>query len=125
MKNTLLIIGGIHALLFAAFHLSFWRLFRWKAELARVSTVNKGVMQVLNLCLTYLFIALGLVTLADREEILVTRLGHHLLLVLCLFWFIRLVEQFVFFAERSWRSVSLDILFLAGAAIYGLPLVMK
>jgi hypothetical protein len=125
MRNTLLIAGGIHALLFAAFHLCFWRLFRWRAELARVSTINRGVMQVLNLCLTYLFIALGLVTLVDREEIMATRLGHHLLLVLCLFWIIRLVEQFVFFAERSWRSVWLDVLFLAGAVIYGLPLVME
>ena len=124
MKNTLLIIGGFHAFLFSAFHLCFWRLFQWRTELARVSAINKGAMQVLNLCLTYFFIALGLITIADREEVLATRLGHHLLLVLSTFWIIRFIEQFVFFPEKSWRSVILDILFVAGAVIYATPLLL-
>jgi GrpB-like predicted nucleotidyltransferase (UPF0157 family) len=53
MKDTLLIIAGIYGFLFAAFHLCFWRLFLWQTELARVSAINRGVMQVLNLCLIH------------------------------------------------------------------------
>ena len=122
MKDTLLIIAGIYGFLFAAFHLCFWRLFLWQAELARVSAINRGVMQVLNLCLTYFFVALGLITVVDRAEILGTKLGHHLLLALSAFWAIRLVEQFLFFDSRTWRSAVLSIIFLAGALIYAAPL---
>jgi hypothetical protein len=124
MKNTLLIIAGVHSLLFAAFHLCFWRLFAWQTELSRVSAINRGVMQVLNLCLTYFFIAIGLITVADRAELLGTRLGHHLLLLLSVFWVIRLVEQFLFFDGKTWRSIVLSAIFLAGAVIYAVPLLM-
>lgn len=122
MKNTLLIVAGLHSFLFAAFHLCFWRLFQWRTELARVSAINRGVMQVLNLCLTYFFIALGLITVADKEEIMATRLGHHLLLALSVFWALRLIEQFVFFDGKRWLSVLLSIIFFAGVVIYAVPL---
>jgi hypothetical protein len=41
MKNTLLIIAGIHSLLFAEFHLCFWKLFAWRTDLSRVSAIKR------------------------------------------------------------------------------------
>jgi hypothetical protein len=32
-----LLLGGLHSLGFAAFHLAFWKLFAWKRELAQLS----------------------------------------------------------------------------------------
>ena len=59
-----------------------------------------------------------------KEEILETRLGHHLLLALSVFWTLRLIEQFVFFDWKNWRSALFSGLFFAGAVIYAVPLVL-
>ena len=82
-------------------------------------------MQVMNLCLTYLFLALGVIVMLDRREILATHLGHHLLFMLTLFWLFRFAEQFIFFSFRSVFSKVLTVMFAAGIAIYSLPLVLE
>lgn len=57
--NTLIIIGGIYCLAFAFFHLAFWRLFDWKSELPKLNSINRGVLQVLNIRLTYVFFVIA------------------------------------------------------------------
>ena len=37
LTPTLLVAGGIFNLCFAVFHLCFWRLFRWKEDLASLT----------------------------------------------------------------------------------------
>ena len=46
MSETLLIIGGIYNLLFAFFHLLFWKIFDWKTDLASLTSVNRAIMQI-------------------------------------------------------------------------------
>lgn len=123
--EDLLLIGALHSALFAVFHALFWRLFRWPAELSRLSAINRGVMQVLNLCLTFVFAAMALIVAVNRSEILTTRLGTHLLVFLAAFWALRLIEQFQFFKANHWASWLLSALFLAGVVLYALPLAMR
>jgi len=53
--KQLLIAGSIYNLLFAIFHILFWKIFR-KTQLNKLDFLNRGIMQVLNLCLTFCFL---------------------------------------------------------------------
>lgn len=122
---TLLLLGALHSVLFALFHLCFPRLFRWRHELPRLSVANRGIMPVLNLCLTFFFVGLGALVAAHRHELLSTPVGHHLLWLLSAFWAFRLAAQFIWFPVRHWASWVLIFLFAAGSALYALPLLWR
>ena len=47
--HTSIVAGGIFCICFALFHLAFWKLFRWETELAKLTSLNRAVVQVLNL----------------------------------------------------------------------------
>ncbi len=79
-----LVAGGIFNLGFAVFHLLFWRLFDWKKDLASLTALNRSVMQILNLCLTFLLLVMGYISLFLRRELLSTELGKTLLIAMAL-----------------------------------------
>jgi hypothetical protein len=121
--KTLITIGGIYHLGFAVFHLAFWRLFSWKKDLSRLSPVNRKIMQILNLRLTYVFVAVGLISLLLAESLLSSDLGKAVLIGVALFWLMRAIEQVVFFGLRQAASLVIFLVFLAGAAIYLYPVL--
>jgi hypothetical protein len=107
---------GIYHLGFALFHLGFWKLLRWKEELARLGHVNRDVMQILNICLAYLFFAFAAIAFVFPEV-----MGPQWLVVLAGFWLVRAVLQLVFFRRLGARlNAALVALFALGAI---LPLV--
>ena len=118
MKNTLLIIGGFYHLGFTIFHLFFWRLFHWKKDLASLTIVNRAVMQILNLCLTFVFIVVAYISLFYSFEMLSTNLGKVITASISLFWLIRFAEQLYFFGLKKPFSIILSMLFFAGFIIY-------
>ncbi len=122
--KTILIIGGLFHLGFAFFHLFFWKLFRWKEDLAALNHVNRAVMQILNLCLTYVFIVVGILSIVYRHELVATTLGNALLVAIAVFWFLRLVQQIIFFGLRGRRTNVFSALFFIGGVLYLLPLWM-
>jgi len=121
--EALLAIGGAYHLAFAIFHLFFWRLFRWKSELAKLSSINRNVMQILNLRITYLALVFSYLSFALPEDLLSTTLGRTMLGAIALFWAMRAVEQVWFFGVRSRLSNAFVAVFLAGAALYAIPLL--
>lgn len=121
MKNTLLIIGGFYHLGFAIFHLFFWRLFHWKKDLASLTIINRAVIQILNLCITFVFIVVAYISLFYSAEMLSTNLGKVITASISLFWLIRFVEQLYFFGLKKLFSIILKILFFAGFIIYLIP----
>ena len=54
--ETYVMVGGVLTAAFVVFHLCFWKLFRWKADLSRLTSLNRAIVQVLNLCLTFVFV---------------------------------------------------------------------
>lgn len=54
MKRFLLAVCGVIGGLFTVLHLLFWRMFDWGHELPKLSAVNQGIMQVMNI--SFLFI---------------------------------------------------------------------
>lgn len=123
-SNAWLIAGAVHSAAFGLFHLGFWRLFSWRTELSKLSPVNRGVMQVLNLCLTYVFFAFAALVGIYRAELPTTEFGRALLLGIAGFWALRLVEQFIFFNWKHPRSWVLSGLFLVGAGLHAAPALL-
>jgi hypothetical protein len=122
--GNIVVIGGIYNIGFAVFHLLFWKLFRWREDLASLTSLNRAVMQILNLCLTFAFVLFAFVSLFHSVEMVSTALGRSLLLLIAIFWFLRAVEQIFFFGLRRVVSVVLFLIFIAGFALYTLPLVV-
>jgi len=71
--STAIHAGGVFNLAFAAFHVLFWRLFDWDRDLATLNAINRAVMQILNLCLTFIFLAFAYLSFEHAEELLGTR----------------------------------------------------
>ena len=112
--EQLIVVGRIYCLAIAAFHLAFWKLFRWPEDLTSLSFINRAVKQFLNFGLTFIFVIFGIVLLVYSMEIASTPLGRTLLSLILTFWLLRAVERVVFFGLRSGISVLFFIVFLAG-----------
>ena len=123
MKNTLLIVGGFYHIGFAIFHLFFWRLFHWKKDLASLTIVNRAVMQILNLCLTFVFIVVAYISMFYSSVMLDTNLGKVITASIAIFWLLRFAEQLYFFGLKKRLSIILTILFVAGFLIYLIPVL--
>lgn len=114
----LIIAGGVYDLGFAIFHLTFWKVFRWKEDLFKISRLNSGIFQIINLCLTFIFFLMAYVSFFHINDLMTTGLGMALLTGFALFWLLRMVEQIVFFGFKRRVSVIFTALFLLGCLIY-------
>ena len=122
--EIMIFVGGVFNLGFAIYHIMFWRLFRWREDLASLRHINRSVMQVLNLCLTFVFLVMAYVSFFHTSELIQTSLGKTLLIAFSLFWFLRMIEQVVFFGTKNKMSVAFTLVFLLGSAIYLLPILL-
>ena len=123
MNKVLLLVGGLYNLGFVLFHLSFWKIFRWHEELRLISPVNRGIMQVLNIRLSYVFVVFAYVSIFHWEELISTPLGITILISISLFWFMRAIEQIKFFSLKDNRSAAIFIVFVIGCVLYLIPLL--
>lgn len=114
---TLIKLGGLANLGWFVFHCFFWRLFAWREQLRRLSQVNRGVMQVLNLCLSCVFLLFAVVSLWFADELLKPGLGRVLLIGIGVMWTLRLIEQPLFFGS-SRISNLFSLLFVLTSACY-------
>jgi hypothetical protein len=118
--STLVVIAGVFNLAFAAFHITFWRLFQWPASLGSIGHANRGILYVLNMALTAFFILVGVLLLAYSGDVASTGLGSALLWGLALFWLARAAVQAPVFGLRKPLSMMLLVIFLFGAGVHGL-----
>ena len=123
LSEVMILIGGFYNLGFAIFHLMFWRLFRWKRDLSSLTFINRSVMQILNLCLTFVFLLMAYISFFNTSELIQTNLGKALLVGFSLFWFLRMIEQIIFSRIRNLISIALTLVFLFGCVIYLIPLI--
>lgn len=121
LAEVSLFAGGIFNLGFTIFHLFFWKLFDWKKDLAALTPVNRSVMQILNLCLTFLIFVMSYVSLLLPQDMLTTNLGKSLLVAFALFWFFRSLEQIFVFEVKGRLSVAFTLIFLLGSIFYVIP----
>ena len=114
-------MGGIFNLGFAVFRLMFWKIFHWKDDLASLTHINRSIMQILNLRLTFVFLVMAYLSFFHKAEMISTNIGKVLLISFSLFWFFRTLEQVVFFGVKNRMSFALTLIFLVGGILYMLP----
>ena len=114
--------GGVLWLISFVFHIFFWKLFDWKNDLESVKKVNKGIIQVLNLCLMLCFLIFAFVSLIQTDELLSTSLGKTLIAGMALFGIFRVIEQFIFFNLTPFRSKLVLFGAMLIAIVYSIPL---
>ncbi|MEW5913172.1 MAG: hypothetical protein AB1814_11495 [Thermodesulfobacteriota bacterium] len=125
MSKALIFIyagGALHAG-WAVFHLFFPRIFQWPQRLASLDSVNRSIMQVLNLCLAFYFAVAAYLSLAFAPELLASGLGKKLLAIFTAFWLLRLALQFRFFRAVHPASLVLILFFALTLVAYGYPLL--
>jgi hypothetical protein len=98
-------------------------LFDWKNDLRRLSFINRGVMQILNLRIIYVFLAIAFLSFFFAENLLSTVLGKAIMTAISLFWLMRAAEQIVFFGLRKAASALIFLVFLFGAGVYLFPVL--
>ena len=123
--ETWIVIGGVFHVLMAVFHLVFRRLLRWDEELAKLTSVNRAVMKILNLCLMFAFLLFAYLSLVHPLELRTTALGRSLAWGIAAFWLFRAALQVVYLNPlRRPVLLALFVVFLAGAALYAVPLAL-
>jgi hypothetical protein len=84
-----ILAAGVFDLALAFFHLFFWRLFGWPGSLQASGRVNRGVTQILNFAITYLFVLAALLCFFFPGELAATELGRFWLMAMAVFWLAR------------------------------------
>jgi len=123
MKNTLLLLSGFYCIGFALFHLLFWRIFRWKSDLERIMPINKAIMQVLNLQLTFVFLFFAVAIFLFNDELINTASGKFIIGSMSVFWFIRAVNQILFFDKKNYISLIIFFVFIIGGLLFLVPIL--
>lgn len=124
MNETLIIVGGAYTAVLIIFHVLFWRIFKWPETLNSLNYINKATIQVLNISITFVFFIIAYISLAHTHELLTTRLGNSLLVLISCLWLFRAAQQVVFYKLKHKASIGLTFYFLTGAFLYGLPVII-
>jgi len=117
-------LAGIYNLVFALFHIGFWKMFKWGEELKKLDLGNREVMQILNVHIIYYLLFVTFICIAFPNELMNTKLGKAFLLGCSLFWLLRAIQQFIFF-PINFGSYIFTVVLLAGTILFALPVFKK
>lgn len=123
--KKLITIGGIYNILFALFHTGFWKMFNWNAELEKLDFNNKWAMQILNIQTIYYLIFTAVICFVFKNELQTTRVGKWLLIGMAGFWFVRAMEQFVYWEMGAASTIIMVLFFLSGSGLFLVPAIRK
>jgi hypothetical protein len=113
-KTTIIYACSAYYLVFALFHIGFWKLFNWRTELNKLNFANRAIMQILNLRITFMCFLMAFIYFKYPQELINSPLGNALLIGMFLFWAGRTIEQFIFF-----KSTNKYVNFMTGVFILG------
>lgn len=123
--KKLILAGGIYNILFALFHCGFWKMFNWNTELQKLDFNNKWVMQILNIQTIYYLIFTTVICFVFNKELLTTKVGKWFLIGTAGFWFVRAMEQFVYWEMGVASTIIMVLFFLLGSALFLVPAIRK
>ena len=64
-----------------------------------MNETDRSLIQILNLCLSVVFLVVAYLSLVERHELIETNLGRTILLMVAIFWFLRMIQQAIFFTS--------------------------
>lgn len=114
-------IGGFYNILLVLFHAGFWKMFNWNTELEKLDFNNKWVMQILNVHIIYYLLFTTVICFVFKKELLTTKIGKWFLIGTSGFWFIRAIEQFVYWEQGAVSTIVMALFFLLGSALFLIP----
>lgn len=123
--ETVIFICGLYNIGLALFHISFWKIFKWKNDLKKISFANKAVIQLLNVQIIYYFSLVAFICFAFPTELLTTKFGNYFLLGNSLFWLLRTIQQFIFLRANHYKIHILTIIFIIGTILFAMPILLK
>lgn len=97
------ILGTVFTVLALA-HIGFPRYFKWKVELAPLSTINRQMMQVHAAFIAIVVMLMGLLCLTSAADLVSTVLGRRICMMLGVFWTLRLAVQLFVYSPSLWRG---------------------
>jgi hypothetical protein len=102
--STHIIISGILMILLSLIHIPFPKYFNWKEELKNLSLINRQMMEVHTFFIALVVLMMGLLCVLQTEALIYNPLGKIISLGFGIFWFTRLVIQFVWYSSKLWRG---------------------
>lgn len=99
---------GILLMVLALVHGVFPRYFRWKEELAGLSKINQQLMYVHTFFIALAVFLIGLLSWTSSAELVQTVLGRKVSLGIGIFWFFRLLAQFVGYSKEVWQGKAFE-----------------
>ena len=114
-STGIIYLCGIYSSGFVIFHIFFWKLFNWITDLNKLSVLNCGMVQILNVCLIYFFLFTAFICFFYAEDLRNTALGRSFLIGISLFWLSRTIQQFIFLKITNKIVNLLTGLFIVGA----------
>jgi hypothetical protein len=105
---------------FGLLHLAFPKVLGWSEELPKLSKDNAGVMQILNLCLTFKFFWSANAFWTCPEDLKRTKLGKSVKLGHAIFWGLRFIQQFIYLDVKQPVDQVFTLIFGSGILLHGL-----
>jgi len=101
-------IVGYLLIVFSLVHYIFPGYFNWKKDLSQLSLINRQMMYVHTFFIALTILLMGVLCLTSSKELLETALGRKIALGFCIFWFIRLLIQFLGYSTKLWKGKSFE-----------------
>ncbi len=124
MSRACLIAGGILQTLMAAFHATFPWLFRWDATLACLANGERAIVYTFQWAMVAVLCLFAYASLFHWRDLTATGLGRALAFTIALVWLLRAFSEVAYYGIGVDGSPVRLALFLAIAALYGVPLVL-
>ena len=124
MDGMMIFLCGVYCVGMAIFHMQFPRLFDWKHDLPKMNVPNRAIIQIANLRLIYFFLLVALICFFFPTELVGTSFGRFFMIGMSVFWISRFIEQFVFLKVDHRMVQLLNYLFLIGALLFALPVIL-
>ncbi len=125
ISSLLIFVAGLHSVGFAIFHIYFWKIFKWKTELLKMTIANRAIIQIFNVLGIFLFFFMAFLCFRYENELLTTPLGKVILGFCAGFWLIRLITQFIFLRVNHKIVHTLSVLFFIGFLLFLLPILLN
>lgn len=111
MESTIFLhlkITGSILIFLSLIHVVFPRYFNWKEELKHLSLINQQLMKVHTFFIALVVFLIGVLCLYSTNELIETNLGKSVSIGLGIFWFMRLITQFIGYTSEVWKGKKFE-----------------
>jgi hypothetical protein len=123
--------GGVLSLLMGIFHTQFFKLFKWKKELEKISETNKNIIYTIHIALLLLFFGIAVISLLYAKELsLCIGISFCINLMYAVFWLWRTIWQISYFKpDKNSKLLPLHYILIVYFSLlfftYVLPVILK